>query len=187
MVHFAPWNINQVTYFHSFNFWLSVMLHDFQWFNKEIWWRKLTSNLTKKETDGYCVKHTSGSTANLTAVKYTNFKTPVWKWSALLWCYLLCSYLPGASVRNSAHGKGHEEGGLAYAKAWSSLRKPPVPEHLTPNPESVSCSHLHLWPYGGLSPITVSLREGVNVQLQGNKNSWAWQECFSLRTPLKVI
>ena len=25
--------------------------------------------------------------------------------------------LPGASVRNSAHGKGHEEGGLAYAKA----------------------------------------------------------------------
>ena len=23
----------------------------------------------------------------------------------------------GASVRNSAHGKGHEEGGLAYAKA----------------------------------------------------------------------
>ena len=27
------------------------------------------------------------------------------------------AYLPGASVRNSAHGKGHEEGGLAYAKA----------------------------------------------------------------------
>ena len=25
--------------------------------------------------------------------------------------------LPGASVRNSVHGKGHEEGGLAYAKA----------------------------------------------------------------------
>ena len=25
--------------------------------------------------------------------------------------------VPGASVRNSAHGKGHEEGGLAYAKA----------------------------------------------------------------------
>ena len=42
-------------------------------------------------------------------------------------------FLPGASVRNSAHGKGHEEGGLAYAKAWSSLRKPPVPEHLPQN------------------------------------------------------
>ena len=26
-------------------------------------------------------------------------------------------HVPGASVRNSAHGKGHEEGGLAYAKA----------------------------------------------------------------------
>ena len=38
--------------------------------------------------------------------------------------------LPGASVRNSAHGKGHEEGGSAYAKAGyakagSSLRSPP--------------------------------------------------------------
>ena len=31
----------------------------------------------------------------------------------------------GASVRNSAHGKGHEEGGLTYAKAGSSLRSPP--------------------------------------------------------------
>ena len=77
--------------------------------------------------------------------------------------------LPGASVRNSAHGKGHEEGGLAGAKAWSSLRKPPVPEHLPPKPESayftVSCSRLHLWLYGGLFP-TGSLGEGVNVQLQ---------------------
>ena len=98
--------------------------------------------------------------------------------------------LPGVSVRNSAHGKGHEEGGLAYAKAWSSLRKPLVPEHLLPKPESiyftVSCSRLYLWLYGGLTPIT-SLREGVNLQLQVNKNSWAWQECFNLRTPLKVI
>ena len=34
--------------------------------------------------------------------------------------------LPGASVRNSARGKGHEEGGSAYyAKAGSSLRSPP--------------------------------------------------------------
>ena len=28
--------------------------------------------------------------------------------------------------------------------------------------------------YGELSPITISLREGVNLQLQVNKNSWAW-------------
>ena len=80
-----------------------------------------------------------------------------------------CGGVPGASVRNSAHGKGPEEGGLAYAKAWSSLRKPPVLEHLLPKPESiyftVSCSRLHLWLYGGLFP-TGSLREGVNLQLQ---------------------
>ena len=41
--------------------------------------------------------------------------------------------LPGASMRNSARGKGHEEGGSAYAKAGSSLRRPPVPEHLPQN------------------------------------------------------
>jgi len=33
--------------------------------------------------------------------------------------------VPGASVRSSACGKGHEKGGLAYAKAGSSLRSPP--------------------------------------------------------------
>ena len=79
---------------------------------------------------------------------------------------LNCSHLPGASVRNSTLGKGHEEGGSAYAKAGLSLRKLPVPEHLPPKPESVLCSHLHLWLYRGLSPITISLREGVNLQLQ---------------------
>ena len=30
-----------------------------------------------------------------------------------------------ASVRHSARGKGHEEGGSTYAKAGSSLRSPP--------------------------------------------------------------
>ena len=35
------------------------------------------------------------------------------------------STLPGASVRNSARGKGHEEGGSAYAKAGSRLRSLP--------------------------------------------------------------
>ena len=38
-----------------------------------------------------------------------------------------------------------------------------------------------------LSFITIFLGEGINVQLQANKNSWAWQKCFSLWTPLKVI
>ena len=45
--------------------------------------------------------------------------------------------LPGASVRTSAHGKGHEEGGLTYAKAGSSLRSPPGNSRAsTPKPES---------------------------------------------------
>ena len=41
-------------------------------------------------------------------------------------CQVPTKYLlPGASVRNSAHDKGHEEGGLAYAQAELSLRSPP--------------------------------------------------------------
>ena len=39
--------------------------------------------------------------------------------------HLSVAGVPGASVRNSACGKGHEEGGLAYTKAGSSLRSPP--------------------------------------------------------------
>ena len=35
------------------------------------------------------------------------------------------SLVPGAGVRSSTSGKGHEEGGSAYAKAGSSLRSPP--------------------------------------------------------------
>ena len=65
----------------------------------------------------------------------------------------------GASVRNSAHGKGHEEGGLAYTKTGSSLRSPPGNSRAsTPKTRvcllSALCSHLHLWLYGGLSPTT---------------------------------
>ena len=63
----------------------------------------------------------------------------------------ILGYLPGASVRNSAHGKGHEEGGLAYAKAWSSLRKPPVPEHLPQN-QSLFCALTYTSDFTGGSP-----------------------------------
>ena len=54
--------------------------------------------------------------------------------------------LLGAS---SAHGKGHEEGGLAYAKAGSSLRSPPGNSQAsTPKTRvcllSALCFHLHL-------------------------------------------
>ena len=39
--------------------------------------------------------------------------------------------VPGASVRNSAHGKGHEEGGFSIRKGLS-LRKPPCSQASTP-------------------------------------------------------
>ena len=63
--------------------------------------------------------------------------------------HLSVAGVPGASVRNSARGKGHEEGGSAYTKAGSSLRSPlEILEHLPPKPESAYftalCSHLHL-------------------------------------------
>ena len=35
------------------------------------------------------------------------------------------SWLPGASVRNPARGKGHEAGSLTYAKVWSGFRGSP--------------------------------------------------------------
>ena len=44
----------------------------------------------------------------------------------------------GGSVRNPAHGKGHEEGGLAYAKAGSSLKCPPENSR-APTPKTRVC------------------------------------------------
>ena len=57
--------------------------------------------------------------------------------------------LPGASMRKSAHGKGHKEGGLAYAKGGSSLRSSPGNSRAsTPQTRvcllSALCSHLYL-------------------------------------------
>ena len=77
------------------------------------------------------------------------------------------SLVQGAS---SARGKGHEEGGLAYAKAGSSLRSPPGNSQAsTPKTRvyllSALCFHLHLWLYGGLSPTT-SLWKKSYLQLQ---------------------
>ena len=78
--------------------------------------------------------------------------------------------LPGASVRHSAHDKGHEEGGSAYAKAGSSLRSPPGNSRAsTPKTRvcllSALCSHLHLWLYGGCPPPPLCEKR-VNLQLQ---------------------
>ena len=64
------------------------------------------------------------------------------------------AHLRGAS---SAPGKGLEEGGLAYAKAGSSLKSLHGNSRAsTPQNQSLPtfCFHLHLWLYGGLSPTT---------------------------------
>ena len=55
----------------------------------------------------------------------------------------------GLNIASSARGKGHEEGGSAYAKAGSSLRSPPGNSRAsTPQTRvcllSALCSHLHL-------------------------------------------
>ena len=79
---------------------------------------------------------------------------------------------------------------LSIRKGVIKPQETPCSRASTPKPEStyftVSCFRLHLWLYGGLFP-TGSLGEGVTLQLQVNENSWAWQECFNLQTPLKVI
>ena len=74
-----------------------------------------------------------------------------------------CS-LPGASMRNSAHGKGHEEGGSAYTKVGSYLRSPPGNSRAS-TPKTRVCL---LYSFV-LSPTPLTLR-GL---------SWAWRECFS--------
>ena len=68
--------------------------------------------------------------------------------------------LPGASVRNSTRGKGHEEGGSAYAKAGSSLRSPPgnslasIPQNQS-LPTLLLCALTYTSDFtGGLSPTT---------------------------------
>ena len=67
--------------------------------------------------------------------------------------------LPGASVRNPAHDKGHEEEGSAYAKAGSSLRSLPGNSRaIYPQNQSLPTFCFVLSPtpliYGGLSPTT---------------------------------
>ena len=59
-----------------------------------------------------------------------------------------CIGLPGAGERHSTRDKGHEEGGLAYAKVASSIRSPPgysrasTPKKPEPAYFIALCSHL---------------------------------------------
>ena len=100
-----------------------------------------------------------------------------WRLISYMISYMFqCHSLPGAGVRSSARGKGHEEGGSAHTKAGSSLRSPPGYSRAS-TPQTRVCllyccvlSPLTLW---GLSPTTVSLSlKRVNLQLQ-LISSWA--------------
>ena len=80
------------------------------------------------------------------------------------------TYVPGASVRNSACGKGHEEGGSAYTKSGWSLRSPPGNSRASTPKTRVCllyCFVLSPTPLTlqGAVPNT-SFREGVNLELQ---------------------
>ena len=101
--------------------------------------------------------------------------------------------LPGASVRNSAHGKGHEEGGLAYAKVGSSLRSPPGNSRAsTPKPESayfLLCALTYTSDFtGGCPPLPLSEKR-VNLQLQLIKflDVIAFQPTNSFGSPLACL
>ena len=70
---------------------------------------------------GFDSNGTSGSRSVITALGYT-FTVKVLSQLSCPIDQIIHACLRGAS---SAPGKGHEEGGLAYAKAGSSLRSPP--------------------------------------------------------------
>ena len=76
--------------------------------------------------------------------------------------------MPGASVTNSAHGKGHEEGGFSIRKGGIEPQETPFPS-IYPQNQSLPTLLSYALTYtsdftGGCSPTT-SLG-GVNLQLQ---------------------
>ena len=71
----------------------------------------------------------------------------------------------GASVRNSARGKGHEEGGLAYTKAGWSLRSPPENSRASTPKTRVCLLYCFV-----LSPTPLTLRGAVPHHLSLKKS-----------------
>src|SRR5574337_1031944 len=75
-------------------------------------------------------------------------------------------------VRNSAHDKGHEEGGSAYANAGSSLRNPPgysrafPPQKYRSLPTVLLCALTSDFTGGWPPPPSRSLGQRVNLRLQ---------------------
>ena len=69
-------------------------------------------------------------------------------------------------MRNSAHGKGHEEGGFGISKGGIEPQETPCSRASTPKTRvCFMFSPKPLTLQGGCSPTT-SLGEGVNLQLQ---------------------
>ena len=98
-------------------------------------------------------------------------------WSCFIYSYVHVSvlflksshphlFLLGASARNSAHGKGHEEGGFGIRKGRIEPQETPCSRTSTPKTRvCFMLSPIPLTLQGGCSPTT-SLGEGVNLQLQ---------------------
>jgi len=86
-------------------------------------------------------------------------------------CHAQELLLTGASVRNSAHGRSHEEGGSTYVKVGSSLRGPPwtFSSICPPNqslPTLLLCALTYTSDFmGGCPPLPLSEKR-VNLQLQ---------------------
>ena len=77
--------------------------------------------------------------------------------------------MPGASVRNSTHGKGHEEGGFGIRKGGIEPQETPGSWASTPKtrvPTLLFYAFTYTSDFTGGWPPTTSLREGVNLQLQ---------------------
>ena len=128
-------------YTNKFGFW-QLCLNSDRWARMRIFvYPRLTSEAIKEFDVNYCREL---AYCILSAALSTASSFRIWNSSTGILS------LPGASVRNSAHDKGHEERGLAYAKAGLSLRSPPGNSRAsTPKIRvcllSTLCSHLHLW------------------------------------------
>ena len=94
----------------------------------------------------------------------------------------------GASVRNPANGKGHKEGGSAYANAGSSLRGPPGNSRASTSKTRVCllyCVMLSTYSSDinrGLPPYHLFL-EKVNLELLDNKSP-GHNKSVSIQKPL---
>ena len=72
-------------------------------------------------------------------------------------------------MRNSARGKGHEEGGLALDKGGIEPQETPCSRASTPKtrvPTLLFYALTYTSDFTGGSPPSTSLGEGVNLQLQ---------------------